>query len=121
MAGQEVIYLRNLLHYLGSAQNSPTKLWEDNTACVTMSENPSNPERSQHIDTRRWFLREMVRDGLLKLLKVKGTENVADAFTKSLPAPSFVKHREYIWGSKKPFQAFHSRIVGFPALKTSGG
>ena len=58
----------------------------------------------------------MVRDGLLKLIKVAGTHNVADAFTKSLPYPSFAKHREYIWGSKRPFEVFYARIDGFPAM-----
>eukprot|EP00961_Rhodomonas_salina_P254654 3441337-Rhodomonas_salina.1 len=46
----------------------------------------------------------MVRDGVVKLIKVPGTENVADALTKSLPAPAFEKHRTYLWGSGVPFK-----------------
>eukprot|EP00961_Rhodomonas_salina_P233118 3149756-Rhodomonas_salina.1 len=52
----------------------------------------------------------MVRDKLLKLRKCAGTQNVADALTKSLPAPSFVKHREYLFGSWVPFEAFYVSI-----------
>mmetsp|Transcript_19204 Transcript_19204/g.39168 ORF Transcript_19204/g.39168 Transcript_19204/m.39168 type:complete len:171 (-) Transcript_19204:36-548(-) len=33
-------YLRNLLRDLGYAQAAPTSIWEDNTACIQMSENP---------------------------------------------------------------------------------
>eukprot|EP00961_Rhodomonas_salina_P270879 3660362-Rhodomonas_salina.1 len=52
----------------------------------------------------------MVRDGLLKLRKCAGTQHVADALTKSLPAPSFHKHREYLYGSRVPFEAFRVSV-----------
>mmetsp|Transcript_30543 Transcript_30543/g.63105 ORF Transcript_30543/g.63105 Transcript_30543/m.63105 type:complete len:82 (-) Transcript_30543:45-290(-) len=81
-----------------------------------MPENPANPERSRHIDTSMFFLRDMVRGRIIKLIKVAGTENVADALTKSLPSPSFAKHSTYLWGSKKSFEAFHASIVGFPLV-----
>eukprot|EP00961_Rhodomonas_salina_P044813 601717-Rhodomonas_salina.2 len=40
--------------------------------------------------------------------KFAGTQNVADALTKSLLAPSFLKHSEYLFGSRImiPFEAF---------------
>ena len=98
VCGQEVIYLRNLLRDLGYSQKGPTCVYEDNAACIQMSENPSNPEQSRHIDMHQWFLRDMVQDGVLKLRKCAGTQNVADAFTKSLPGPSFIKHSAYMWG-----------------------
>ena len=112
VCGQEVIYLCNLLRDLGYRQTSATKIFEDNAACIAMSENPAHPDRSRHINTRRWFLRDMVRDGVLKLAKCAGTQNVADAFTKSLPGPAYVKHRQYMWGSRIPFEAFHCRVAG---------
>jgi hypothetical protein len=34
-----------------------------------MSENPANRERTRHVDTRVHYLRELVRDGHVKLLK----------------------------------------------------
>ena len=49
-----------------------------------MSENPANPERSRRIDTRKYFVQDMVRDKLLKLYKVAGPNNVADSLTKSM-------------------------------------
>eukprot|EP00961_Rhodomonas_salina_P273876 3700392-Rhodomonas_salina.1 len=52
----------------------------------------------------------MVRDCVLKLLKVAGTQNVADTLTKSLPFPSFSKHRIYLQGSRVPFEAFYTSI-----------
>eukprot|EP00961_Rhodomonas_salina_P001756 24278-Rhodomonas_salina.1 len=68
-----------------------------------MSENPVNRERSRHIDTRVYFIRDLVNDGVLKLVKVPGVDNVADALTKSVPFPTLDKHRKYLWGSGVPF------------------
>ena len=84
----------------------PTELWEDNASCILMSENPTNRERSRHVDVRVHFLRDMVRDGAVKLIKCAGTQNVADALTKSLPKPVFHKHREFLHGTAQSFSAF---------------
>ena len=73
-----------------------------------MSENPTNRERSRHVDVRVHFLRDMVRDGAVKLIKCAGTQNVADALTKSLPKPAFHKHREFLHGTAKSFSAFYA-------------
>ena len=82
-AGKEVLYLRALLKGFACPQTRPTELWEDNASCILMSENPTNRERSRHVDVRVHFLRDMVRDGAVKLIKCAGTQNVADALTKS--------------------------------------
>ena len=81
-----------------------------------MSENPTHADRARHIDTRIYFLRDMVRDGVVKLVKVPGTENVADALTKSLPAPSFEKHRTYLWGSGVPFSALWTSLPDWKSV-----
>eukprot|EP00961_Rhodomonas_salina_P198003 2671714-Rhodomonas_salina.1 len=102
VCGQEVIYLWNLLRDLEYAQRKPMRIHEDNASAILMSENPVNAERSKHID--------MVRGTILKLKKVAGTQNVADALTKSLPSPSFYKHWEHLFGSRVPFEAFYVSI-----------
>eukprot|EP00961_Rhodomonas_salina_P228791 3092301-Rhodomonas_salina.1 len=75
-----------------------------------MSENPVNADRSRHIDTRIYWLRDMVRAKIVKLRKCAGTQNVADALRKSLPSPSYAKHCEYLKGSRVPFEAFFTSI-----------
>eukprot|EP00961_Rhodomonas_salina_P194188 2621955-Rhodomonas_salina.1 len=83
-----------------------------------MSENPSNPAASRHIDTRMYFLRELVRDHVLKLRKVPSCDNVADAFTKSLPAPAFQKHRRFLSGCTIPFDPI---VTQARSMRTTGG
>ena len=75
-----------------------------------MSENPTNRDRSRHVDVKVHYLRDLVRDGHVKLVKCAGTQNVSDALTKSLARPPFEKHREYMWGTRVPFSAFFSTV-----------
>ena len=106
MCGQEVLYVRSLLLGFGKEQTTPTEIREDNAACIQMSENPVNHEFTRHINVRLYFCRDLVRDGVLVLKKCAGTHNVADALTKSLPSPSFNKHRPWLIGTREEYQAF---------------
>ena len=49
-AEQEVVYLRALLRGFGYSQKGATEIWEDNASCIMMSENPTNRDRSRHVD-----------------------------------------------------------------------
>jgi len=98
-AGQEVAYLRALLRGFGYPQTGATEIWEGNILCIMMSGNPSNRDRSRHLGVKVHFLRDLARDGHMKLVKCAGTKNVSEALTKSLPRPAFEKHREYMIGT----------------------
>jgi hypothetical protein len=96
--GQEVFYMREILRDFGYTQIAPTRIYEDNLACVAMSENPVRRKFSRHIDIRRYFVRDMVAAGILKLVPLRTHLMVADALTKSLPSPAHIKHREIMLG-----------------------
>ena len=49
-SGEEVVYLRTLLRGFGYTQRGPTDIWQDNASCIMMSENPTNRDRSRHVD-----------------------------------------------------------------------
>eukprot|EP00961_Rhodomonas_salina_P200012 2697957-Rhodomonas_salina.3 len=100
----EVVYLCALLRDLGLA------------SCIMMLENQVNRERSRHIDTRVYFIRDLVKDGVLHLVKVPGADNVADSLTKSVPFPTLEKHRKYLWGSGIPFSAYWVTVKGWKSL-----
>lgn len=61
----------------------------DNSSTVNLSKNTVLHSRSKHIDVRHHFLRENVNLGVIKLEKVNTLNNVADIFTKPLPAERF--------------------------------
>ena len=94
LCGCEVESLRRLLEDLGYAQTSPTVLYEDNAACIFASD-PDRPmnARSKHIDTRIYRLRDLVRDGVLLLVKIATGDQLADGLTKALPAPAMAMFR----------------------------
>eukprot|EP00961_Rhodomonas_salina_P046666 626456-Rhodomonas_salina.1 len=75
-----------------------------------MSNNQVKFAGSRHIDTRLYFLCNMIREGVLKLAKVDSTKNVADALTKSIPFSVLAKHREYLLGTQTLFQAFFASV-----------
>ena len=100
--GQEVVYLREILNDFGFPPTGPTRVYEDNLACVAMSENPVSRKYSRHIDIRRYFVRDLVSMQVLKLVPLGTNLMVADALTKSLPAPAHAKHRDVLIG-RVPF------------------
>ena len=58
-----------------------------------MSKNLVRRKFSRHIDIRKYYVRELVLNGFLKLVPVRTQKMVTDALTKSLPSPAFVGHR----------------------------
>ena len=64
-------------------------------------------EHLRHVDIRVHYLRELVREGHVKMLKCAGPQNVADALTKSLPRPALAKHRQHMWGTRMQLSAFY--------------
>lgn len=109
--GQEVLYLREILLDFHQPQTSPTTVYEDNLACIAMSENAVRRKYSRHIDIRRYFVRELVAGGVLKLVPLRTHLMMADALTKGLPTPAHAKHRAVMMGHA-PFSArvFHEQI-----------
>jgi hypothetical protein len=108
--GKEVVYIRAILQDFGFAQHGPTDLLEDNLAAVAMSINPVRRKYSRHIDIRRHYVRELALAGLIKLIPLGTHDMVADALTKSLPAPALTRHREIMMGHQR-FQPFYARSL----------
>ncbi len=105
--GKEVVYIRAILQDFGFTQKGPTNLYEDNLAAVAMSTNPGRCKYSRHIDIRRHYVRELALACLIKLIPLGTHDMVADALTKSSPAPALMRHREVMMGHQR-FQPFYA-------------
>eukprot|EP00961_Rhodomonas_salina_P002734 37768-Rhodomonas_salina.2 len=103
MAGQEVVYLWAILQGFGIEQTTSTKVWEDNTACIQIAKNPINKKFTLHIDVRRYYVRDLVQDGVMTLVKCAVMHNVADVLTKSLPGPAWSTHLPYLTGTRTEY------------------
>jgi hypothetical protein len=97
-AGKQILYLRQILKDMGYEQAGPTTLFEDNTGCINISENPVQHRRTKHIDVRYLWLRQGVENGDFKLNYIPSKENVADIMTKPLGVTAFTKLRAQLLG-----------------------
>jgi len=97
-AAQGVVYLRETPRDFGYLQSTATDIFEDNLACIAMSENPVRRKFSRHIDIRRYFVRELVKAGIVKHSPLRTHKIVADALKKSPPSLAFTAHRKVILG-----------------------
>ena len=56
---------------------------------MMVSENPTDRDRSKHVDVKVHCLRDLVRDGHVNRIKCAGTQIVSDTLTKTLSQPVF--------------------------------
>ncbi|CAK9811678.1 Copia protein [Anthophora quadrimaculata] len=90
-ATKEAIYLRKYLLELGFGFSLEIKLYCDNQGALKLAENPIFHNRTKHVDIKHHFVRDALRNKLLKLEYISTSEMVADVLTKSLPGPSHRK------------------------------
>jgi hypothetical protein len=90
---QEAVFFRRLLAELGYPQRNPTVMYEDNQSSISHSRNSDNHSRMKHINVKKYFVRELVRDNVIDHHYVPTGEMLADIFTKPLGRKSFLKFR----------------------------
>ena len=83
-AGQQIIWLRNLLWEFGYSFPTPSTLHIDNMSAVSVAKNPEHHGRMKHLDLQFFWLREAVSDGAIAVSHVPTTLMPADILTKAL-------------------------------------
>ena len=84
----EILWLQQLLSDFDLPVSSPTLLFCDNQAAIHIASNPTFHERTKHIEIDCHFIREKVAAQVVKLMPIRSQHQLADAFTKPLPASS---------------------------------
>ncbi len=74
------------------------KLFEDNKGAIEMANVPKIRPQTKHLNIKYHFLRQYVQQGILQVLHISGTDQIADIFTKALDMASFTKHCQKIMG-----------------------
>ena len=72
------------LHELGITINVPIIIREDNAGAIFISGNSVVVQRTKHIDTRCYFIRELVERNLLRITHISTDSNPADMLTKNV-------------------------------------
>ena len=68
----------------------------DSQSAIQLAKNPVFHAKTKHIDVKYHFIREVIDDKQIQLVKVHTKENPADLLTKGLPGDSFVHCRELL-------------------------
>jgi hypothetical protein len=84
----EVIACRGILNTMGWIQG-PTRIEEDNAACVYASNATHMTRNLRHIDLTDSWIKEKVADGTCVLVKVDSVNNNSDLGTKRVSQSLF--------------------------------
>jgi hypothetical protein len=83
-AGQEVVWMRQLLAELGFSIADPSLLLLDNQSAIQVGKNPEHHGRMKHHDLRFFWLCDVVTTGQIALRYVPTADMAADLLTKGL-------------------------------------
>ena len=93
---KDIIWHRRLLSNLRFEQSKATRLFSDNQSAIRLVHNPEFHSRTKHIDITHHFLREHHRLGNINIQYIRTSDQLADLFTKDLPANRFSLFRSAI-------------------------
>ena len=75
---------------------APTPILVDNKSVEFSVNNPETSQRTRHLDTRYFKIRDYIRDLSIRVRHIKTDVNVADFFTKALSRIVFQQYRAYL-------------------------
>ena len=90
----EVVWIRKLLSDLFDLQLDATCIYYDNQSCVKLTENLVFHDKSNHIEIKYHYIRDMVQRRVVKLHYVATDEQIVDVLTKPLARVKFEYFRE---------------------------
>ncbi|KAI5330217.1 hypothetical protein L3X38_029615 [Prunus dulcis] len=85
------IWIQSLLHELHFSLSKPVLLHCDNLSATYMAANPVFHSRTKHVAIDYHFIRERLTAGSHQVRFISSHDQLADVFTKGLPAARFVR------------------------------
>ena len=83
----------------------PMTVWEDNAAAIHLGHGLRGNNKQKHFAVRLRFLWEHIHCKNIEFAKIATGDQLADALTKQLPGPAFIKFRNQILKSNKGHRA----------------
>ena len=87
-AVKEALWLKGLISELGIPQKVVNS-YCDNSSAIYLSRNPAHHEKTKHIDIKLHVIRNIISKGILKMVKIHTSNNLADILTKVVPSAKF--------------------------------
>nr|GEU65062.1 retrovirus-related Pol polyprotein from transposon TNT 1-94 [Tanacetum cinerariifolium] len=93
-AGIKAVWIRKFISGLGivPATNEPIKMFCDNSAALHFANEPGVQKGAIHFHRKYHYVRECIKLGEIKFLKVYTDDNLADLFTKALSNKKLTQH-----------------------------
>ena len=96
--GKVAATIRQFLGELGFPQSNPTIIYNDNQAAIAIAKKPYCTSATRHMKIKYHYIRELIKDGSVKIEYIPTTEMVADIMTKALDRGLFEKFRRVLLG-----------------------
>ena len=74
-AVSELLFICNVINFLGGIINLPIRVYVDNMAALYLAEHNVSNSWIRHIDIRCLFIHEFVRDGVIEVIFVRSENN----------------------------------------------
>ncbi|MCO5571964.1 hypothetical protein L7F22_025715 [Adiantum nelumboides] len=94
-ACKEAIWLGRLVTDLGIKEETPM-LHCDSQSAIQLARNQVYHSKTKHVDVKYHFIRQMIEDKQVQLVKVHTTDDPADLCTKGLAGESFAHCRKLL-------------------------
>ena len=89
----ELLYILNLLEFLGFKHDGPVDVCTDNKGAFDLCHRFASAQHTRHIDRKLFKMRELRGAGKVNVRHVPTESNPADIFTKILGRQLFERHR----------------------------
>lgn len=96
VAACQVVWLVNLLQDLKIKVDRPLKFMIDNKSTINLAKNPVLHGRSKHIETKYYFLRSQVHNGVLEVVHCSSQKQLAEVLTKAIKTDQLLQLRNEI-------------------------
>ena len=82
----EMLWVRNLLSELKVLKDDCMNVWCDNKSAISIANNPVQHDRTKHVEIDRFFIKEKLDAGIIRIEHVSSGQQLADCLTKGLGA-----------------------------------
>jgi hypothetical protein len=82
----DMLWVRNLLRELKVLRDRRLNIWCDNKSAICIANNPVQHDRTKHVEIDRFFIKEKLDAGIIKINYVNTGQQIADCLTKRFGA-----------------------------------
>ena len=87
-ASKEAVWIQRLCSGIGLVEQA-VRIECDSQSAIFLVKNPTYHSKTKHIDVQYHFVRDIIQENKVSLMKVDTLKNVADSLTKSMSTKKF--------------------------------